>query len=95
MALFFGGWIVLAIALLVTQMRFYRAHQRRHGLWRPRVDQWVMTRTAAEYRAMVRATFTRDRDGVVERLRRQYLVVLGLLGVYAVVGFPTAGLLLG
>lgn len=95
MAVFFAAWIFLAVVLLGTQMRFYDAHQHAHNDWRPRTDQWVLARSGAEYRAMIRATLRRDPDGNVERLRRQYVAMLVITVAYLVVGFPIAVLGMG
>lgn len=95
MALFFGTWIFVAVVLLVTQMRFYDAHQRAHNEWRARADQWVLARSGAEYRAMIRATFRRDPETDVERRRRQYLAMLVIAVAYLLIGFPVAVLGMG
>jgi hypothetical protein len=94
MAIFFATWILLAIVVLVTQMRFYDAHQRTHHEWEPRSNQWVLARSGEDYRAMLRATFHADSDSSVERLRRQYVTMLAITVAYLFIGFPVAVLLL-
>jgi len=88
MVFFAGGWVLLAVAVLVAQMRFYNAHQRVHHDWRPRADQWTFVRTSHEYALMIRATFRRDDDRRVERARLLYLTLLGTAVAYLVIGFP-------
>jgi hypothetical protein len=88
MAIYAAGWILLAVAVLVAQMRFYNAHQRAHNLWRPRADAWVFVRTSHEYALMIRATLRRDADPGVERARRLYVGLLAAVVLYLVIGFP-------
>ena len=89
-AIFFAGWLLLLVGFLITQMRFYDAHQHAHNLWRPRSTPWMLARSGAEYRAMIRATFRRDANPRVEERRRQYVAVLGLVAIYLLIGFPVA-----
>lgn len=94
MAVFFVGWVLLAILFLVTQMRFYDTHQHVHKLWGPRANPWMLARSGADYVAMIRATFRRDADPRVEGRRLQYVSVLGVVAIYVIIGFPVAALFL-
>lgn len=87
---YFIGWLVIMVAFLVTQTRFYDAHQRTHGKWRAHGKRHATPRlfySPTEYRAMLRATFQRDDDPAVETARRLYLLVLGVAIAY-LLGIP-------
>ena len=86
------GWLLLMAAYLFTQTRFYNAHRRVHGWWRPPGEavRTTLLHTPAEYRAMWRATFQTDSNTSVERARRSYLLVLGLAIAYLVLAIPAA-----
>lgn len=82
------------VGFTLTQMRFYDAHQRVHDEWRPRSTPWLLSHSAEEYRAMLRATTHVNTDASVERARRSYVLVLAIAAAYAVIGFPLALLFL-
>jgi hypothetical protein len=93
--LYFIGWVLIMVVFVVTQTRFYDAHQRIHHRWRPRNTPWMLSYSYPELRALVRESFRRNEDSTVEKARRIYLAVLILGGAYLVVGFPIAVLTLG
>jgi acyl-coenzyme A synthetase/AMP-(fatty) acid ligase len=86
------GWLLLGVAFVVTQTRFYDAHRRVHGWWRSRAEVGPTTLfyTPTEYRAMLRATFHAEQDAIVERARRRYLFVMALAVAYLVLALPAA-----
>ena len=77
----------MLVAFLVTQTRFYDAHQKAHQDCRTRSDRIGSFSTEDERRAMFRATFQRDANAIVERARRTYLLVLAA-GVVYLLAFP-------
>jgi hypothetical protein len=87
---YLAGWLVLAFAFVITQTRFYDAHQRAHQQWRKRSTPWLLSYSGRELRAMLLATFERNADPIVEGTRRFYLVVLATSVLYLVIGFPLA-----
>jgi len=90
MNVYLAGWLVIMVAFVVTQTRFYDAHQRAHGEWRPRSTPWLLSYSGMEFRAMFRATFRRDIDPDVEGKRRRYVAMLVGGIAYLVIGFPLA-----
>jgi hypothetical protein len=83
------------LALLVFQTRFFEAHRRAHGLWRPRSVEAPTTLfyTPPEYKAMFRAAFHKDDDPLVERARRAYLFSAAIFALYVLLALPAAVLL--
>jgi hypothetical protein len=86
------GWLLLMVAFLITQTRFYNVHRRVRGWWRAPSDaaRTTLLYTPTEYRAMWRATFRADPDGSVERARRAYMVVMAVTLVYFIAALPAA-----
>jgi acyl-coenzyme A synthetase/AMP-(fatty) acid ligase len=86
------GWLLLGVAFLLAQTRFYDAHRIVHAWWRARgeVGPTTLFHTPAEYRAMLRATFHADQNSTVERARRIYVSVMAMTIVYLVLGIPAA-----
>jgi hypothetical protein len=88
---YLAGWLVFMVAFFVAQTRFLDAHQRVHGEWRARstFDRLFGVYRLREYDAMLRATFRRDEDPVVERARRLFLVIFaaGIAYLVALVFF--------
>jgi hypothetical protein len=90
--LYLAGWIVLMAAFAIAQARFYEAHRRVHGHWRPAAEAMRTTlfHTPVEIRQMLRATFRKDPDQGVETARGQYLTVLAIAAVYLILAIPVA-----
>lgn len=87
---YLAGWLVIMVVFAVTQARFYDAHQRAHGLWRPRSTPLLLAYSPEERRAMLRATTRRDANPAVEQARWHYVLVLAFAVAYLVIGFPLA-----
>jgi hypothetical protein len=86
------GWLLIGIAFVVMQTRFYDAHRKRYGLWRPGLEAMRTTLfyTPAERRAMMKATFRRDPEPSVERARQRYLIVIAVAAAYLLLAIPAA-----
>lgn len=74
----FLGLLVLAAVFLVTQQYFYAAYRRKYGVWRGLRQRALTGPNPEEFRGMLRSTFRRDPDPVVERARRIYLAALAV-----------------
>lgn len=92
MGLYLIGLLMLGVAFVLTQSRFYNAHRRVHGRWREGAEAMRTTffYTPAEHRAMLRANFRADENPTVEQARRRYLSAMAASVAYLILAIPVA-----
>ena len=80
-----AGIVVLALAWVIAQERFYEESRKDHGLWRPWYDRWTDP-TWGELSAMASQTFERQRGLPAERARRRYVAITAIGLMWLLIG---------